>query len=87
MAWALNHCTFCLLKVPSSINYEDLEKISPREVLHLEGRQEDSEVKGTGEILMCESLKAEMALEGGEIPSRLKRYDEHSQREGVMILR
>lgn len=54
--------------------------------MHLEGRQEDSEVKGTGEILMCESLKAEMALEGGEIPSRLKRYDEHSQREGVMIL-
>lgn len=44
-------------------------------------------MKGTGEILMCESLKAKMALEGGEIPSRLKRYDEHSQREDVMILR
>ena len=59
---------------------EDLEEVSPREALHLEGRQEDSELKGMSEILMCESLKAEMALEGGEIPSRLKHYDEHSQR-------
>ena len=44
--------------------------------MHLEGRKEDSEVKGMGEILMCEFLKAEMALEGGEIPSRLKHYDQ-----------
>lgn len=48
--------------------------------MHLEGRQEDSELKGMSEILMCESLKAEMVLEGGEIP-RLKHYDEQSQRE------